>query len=82
MGRAATKEALKPDKDKSCEAIEWLKKYYPESYVLLNHLSRHNGSNSGVVTIEDLRKLNDMVPDIVHLTLYFKYEIILSSFIL
>lgn len=42
-----------------------MKNQYPESFVLLNHPSRHNGSNSGVVTIEDLRKLNDIAPDIV-----------------
>jgi hypothetical protein len=64
-GERPTKDELKPDKDKSFEAVEWLKKYYSESYVLLNHPSRHNGSNSGVVTIEDLRKLNDIAPDIV-----------------
>lgn len=64
-GERPTKDELKADKGKTYEAIEWLKNQYPESFVLLNHPSRHNGSNSGVVTIEDLRKLNDIAPDIV-----------------
>ena len=64
-GERPTKEELKSDKNKTYEAIEWLKNDYPESFVLPNHPSRHNGSDSGVVTIEDLRKLNDIAPDIV-----------------
>ncbi|MEC0090456.1 S-layer homology domain-containing protein [Paenibacillus macquariensis] len=63
-GARLDKDTLKPDKNKTFEAIEWLKTNYPESYVLLNHPSRHNGG-SGVVTIEDLRKMNDIAPEIV-----------------
>ncbi|GFZ87299.1 hypothetical protein GCM10008018_36910 [Paenibacillus marchantiophytorum] len=64
-GARPTKNELKPDKSKTLEAIEWLGKKYPESYVLLNHPSRHNGDSSGVVTIENIRKMNDAAPDIV-----------------
>lgn len=64
-GERPTKEELKPNKEKTYEAIEWLKHNYPESFVLPNHPSRHNGDSSGVVTIEDLRKMNDIAPDIV-----------------
>lgn len=64
-GERLTKDELKPNKEKTFEAIEWLKHNYPESFVLPNHPSRHNGDSSGVVTIEDLRKMNDIAPDIV-----------------
>ena len=64
-GERLTKDELKPNKEKTFEAIEWLKNNYPESFVLPNHPSRHNGDSSGVVTIEDLRKMNDIAPDIV-----------------
>ncbi|MGG1635626.1 S-layer homology domain-containing protein [Paenibacillus sp. NRS-1760] len=64
-GPRPAKNDLKPDKSKTVEAIEWLKKNYPESYVMFNHPSRHNGDSTGVVTIEDLRKLNDVAPEIV-----------------
>ncbi|MEK4508308.1 S-layer homology domain-containing protein [Paenibacillus sp. FSL K6-2524] len=64
-GERPTKEGLKPDTSKTYEAIDWLKNNYPDSFVLPNHPSRHNGSNSGVVTIEDLRKMNDIAPNIV-----------------
>ncbi len=63
-GNRPTKDELKPNKDKTFEAINWLKGNYPESFVLPNHPSRHNGS-SGEVTIEDLRKMNDIAPEIV-----------------
>lgn len=55
----------KNDKQKAFDAIEWIKRKYPESFVLLNHPSRHNGNSSGVVTVEDLRKMNDIAPNIV-----------------
>lgn len=45
-------------------AVSWLQKNYPNSYALPNHPSRHNG-NSGAVTIEALRKLNDAAPRVV-----------------
>ncbi len=64
-GARPDKNTLKPDKNKTFEAIEWLKTNYPESYVLLNHPSRHNGDSSGVVNIEDIRKMNDIAPEIV-----------------
>ncbi|WP_018759104.1 S-layer homology domain-containing protein [Paenibacillus terrigena] len=64
-GPRLDKNTLKLDKNKTFEAIEWLKTNYPESYVLLNHPSRHNGSSTGVVTIEDIRKMNDIAPEIV-----------------
>ncbi|QTH42050.1 S-layer homology domain-containing protein [Cohnella sp. LGH] len=64
-GPRPDKNTLKPDKNKTLEALNWLKTNYPESYVLLNHPSRHNGDSSGVVTIEDIRKMNDAAPDIV-----------------
>ncbi|BBI31220.1 S-layer homology domain-containing protein [Cohnella abietis] len=63
-GPRLDKNTLKNDKNKTFEAIEWLKNNYPESYVLLNHPSRHNGG-SGVVNIEDMRKMNDIAPEIV-----------------
>ena len=53
-GARPTKDELKPNKEKTFEAIQWLKTY-PESFVLPNHPSRHNGGD-GEVTIEDLRK--------------------------
>ena len=46
------------------EAVEWLEENYPNSYVLPNHSSRHNGG-SGEVTIENLRRLNDAAPNVV-----------------
>jgi hypothetical protein len=55
----------KTNKENNYSAIKWIKENYPESYVLLNHPSRHNGSDYGVVAIEDIRKLNDLAPNIV-----------------
>jgi hypothetical protein len=63
-GARPTKDELKPNKEKTFEAIQWLKDNYPESFVLPNHPSRHNGGD-GEVTIEDLRKMNDIAPNIV-----------------
>ena len=57
-----TKDELKPNKEKTFEAIQWLKDNYPESFVLPNHPSRHNGGD-GEVTIENLRKMNDIAPN-------------------
>lgn len=57
-GPRVPKADLKLNKDNTFEAIEWLNSNYPESFVLPNHPSRHNGDAAGVVTIEDLRKMN------------------------
>ncbi len=46
------------------EAAKWLEENYPDSYLLPNHPSRHNGQ-SGEVRIEHLRKLNDSAPNVV-----------------
>lgn len=46
------------------DAAAWLQENYPDSYLLPNHPSRHNGG-SGQVTIENLRRLNDAAPDVV-----------------
>ena len=50
-------------------AIQWLSKNYPNSFVLPNHPSRHNNGDNvvdlGEVTIEHLRKLNDIDENIV-----------------
>lgn len=64
-GERTSKDELKYDKDKTYEAITWLKNNYPQSFVLPNHPSRHNGDENGEVTIEDLRLLNDNAPEIV-----------------
>ena len=50
--------------DTAVEAAEWVKDNYPDSFILPNHPSRHNGG-SGQVTIEALRKLNDAAPNVV-----------------
>lgn len=49
---------------RSYEAVSWLRDRYPNSMVSLNHPSRHNGG-SGQVTIDQIRKLNDLAPNIV-----------------
>lgn len=64
-GERTSKDELKYDKEKTYEAITWLKNNYPQSFVLPNHPSRHNGDENGEVTIEDLRLLNDIAPEIV-----------------
>lgn len=50
-------------------AIKWLSQNYPNSFVLPNHPSRHNNGDDivdlGEVTIEHLRKLNDIDKNIV-----------------
>lgn len=46
------------------EAIKWVKNNYPNSYMLLNHPSRHNGG-SGMVTIKDIRDFNNLAPNVV-----------------
>ncbi len=53
----------------SYNAIQWLSENYPNSFVLPNHPSRHNNGDDvvdlGEVTIEHLRKLNDIDENIV-----------------
>lgn len=63
-GQRLSKDELKPNKEKAFEAIQWLQDNYPKSFVLPNHPSRHNGGE-GEVTIADLRKMNDIAPNIV-----------------
>ena len=50
--------------DTAVEAAEWVEQNYPDSFILPNHPSRHNGG-TGEVTIEALRKLNDAAPGVV-----------------
>ena len=50
--------------DTAVEGVNWVAQNYPDSFILPNHPSRHNGG-SGVVTIEALRKLNDAAPEVV-----------------
>ena len=50
--------------DTAVEAAEWVEQNYPDSFILPNHPSRHNG-DTGEVTIEALRKLNDAAPGVV-----------------
>lgn len=50
--------------DNAYDGIRWLLENYPDSYALPNHPSRHAGAG-GEVTIEHLRKLNDIAPEIV-----------------
>lgn len=45
------------------EGAAWIAKNYPDSYLLPNHPSRHGYSGNGAVTIENLRKLNDVAPN-------------------
>ena len=52
------------DPQTAYDAAAWLQENYPDSYLLPNHPSRHNGG-SGEVTIENLRRLNDAAPDVV-----------------
>lgn len=49
----------------SYAGAQWLAENFPDGFLLINHPSRHNGSSSGVVTIEKLRRLNDIAPDLV-----------------
>lgn len=63
--RKATTAGGRNDVSVAYDGIEWLAENYPDSYVLPNHPSRHNGSSSGVVTVENLRFMNDIAPNIV-----------------
>lgn len=52
-------------KENTYSAVQWLKDNYPDdSYLLLNHPSRKNGSSSEL-KIEDIRTMNDIAPKIV-----------------
>lgn len=44
--------------------IQWISDHYPESYVLLNHPSRKNGSSSEL-KIADVRDFNNIDPNVV-----------------
>ncbi|MNO26026.1 Endoglucanase precursor [compost metagenome] len=44
-------------------AIQWLSDHYPESYVLINHPSRKNGSSSEL-KIADVRDFNNIDPHV------------------
>ncbi|MGL4737927.1 MAG: hypothetical protein ACRCW2_10775, partial [Cellulosilyticaceae bacterium] len=60
-------------KQNTLEGVRWLERNYPESYVLLNHPARKNGGSSEL-KIEDIRKMNDVAPNIV-----FGFEGILGN---
>jgi hypothetical protein len=62
--RKATSSGGRSQVSVAYEGVEWLKNNYPESYLLINHPSRHNGG-SGVVTVRNMRTLNDIAPNIV-----------------
>ena len=62
--RKATSVGGRSDVNVTYQGVQWLKENYPDSYILPNHPSRHNGG-SGVVTVENLRKMNDIAPNIV-----------------
>lgn len=51
------------------QGVQWLSENYPDSFVLPNHPSRHNNGDDtvdlGEVTVEYLRRLNDIDPHIV-----------------
>lgn len=49
----------------SYEGVSWMARNFPDGFVLINHPSRHGESGAGAVTIEKLRRLNDLAPDLV-----------------
>ncbi|HEX3077636.1 MAG TPA: hypothetical protein VHQ24_12305, partial [Lachnospiraceae bacterium] len=62
--RKATTSGGRSQVSVAYEGLTWLKNHYPDSYALPNHPSRHNGG-SGVVTVKNLREMNDIAPNIV-----------------
>lgn len=60
-------------KDNTLLGVEWLKKNYPNSYLLINHPARKDGGEAEL-KIEDIRKMNDVAPNIV-----FGFEGILGN---
>ena len=59
----------KSDVNDTYAAVQWVAENYPDSFILPNHPSRHNNGNdvvdNGEVTIENLRVMNDIAPDVV-----------------
>ncbi|WP_375104231.1 S-layer homology domain-containing protein [Paenibacillus sp. RS8] len=51
-------------KEDTRTAMKWLSSHYPDSYVLINHPSRKNGTSSEL-KIEDVRDFNDIDPNLV-----------------
>lgn len=51
-------------KEDTRTAMKWLSSHYPDSYVLINHPSRKNGTSSEL-KIEDIRDFNDIDPNLV-----------------
>lgn len=63
-GERKNPNGSKGDMNTAVDAVEWVAEHYPNSFILPNHPSRHNGGN-GEVTLEALRKLNDAAPEVV-----------------
>ena len=63
------RQNTKSDVQKTYDAVEWVSEHYPDSFILPNHPSRHNNGNdvvdNGEVTIENLRTMNDIDPNVV-----------------
>lgn len=53
------------DVEHSYEGVRWMRENFPDGFVLINHPSRHGTSGAGAVTIEKLRRLNDIAPELV-----------------
>ncbi|UPQ86615.1 LPXTG cell wall anchor domain-containing protein [Ignavigranum ruoffiae] len=58
------RDNVKADKTNAYDGLRWLQKYYPHSFFLVNHPSRHNGGG-GEVRVEDIRDMLNVAPDIV-----------------
>lgn len=54
----------KADKENTFRGLQWLQDKYPDSIVIANHPSRHAQDDSGVVRVEDLRRMQDTAPDV------------------
>ena len=59
----------KNDVNDTYAGVRWVKENYPDSFILPNHPTRHDNGDDvvdiGEVTIEHLRKMNDIAPDVV-----------------
>ena len=59
----------KNDVNDTYAAVEWVEENYPDSFILPNHPSRHNDGDDqvdqGEVTLEHLRIMNDLAPNVV-----------------
>ena len=59
----------KNDVNDTYAAVEWVEENYPDSFILPNHPSRHNDGDDqvdqGEVTLENLRIMNDLAPNVV-----------------